>query len=103
MAVTATVTRNITANTGIELGPAFLNTLGLPTVTVDSISSTSVTLENFTVSSLPTNGTAGRIVFVSDGDGGGPCLAVDNGSNWLRVNLGSAVNASTAEKYIIAE
>ena len=103
MAITATVTRNITANTGVELNPAFLNTLGLPTVVVPSISATSVTLENFTVSNLPSNGTTGRIVFVSDGDGGNPCLAVDNGSNWLRINLGSAVSASTAENYIIAE
>ena len=103
MAITATVTRNITAATGVELNPAVLNTLGLPTVVVPSISATSVTLENFTVSNLPTNGTTGRIVFVSDGDGGDPCLAVDNGTNWLRINLGSAVSSTVEENYILAE
>ena len=103
MAITATVTRNITAATGVELNPAFLNTLGLPTVVVPSISATSVTLENFTVSTLPTNGTTGRIVFVSNGDGGDRCLAVDNGTNWLRINLGSAVSSTVEENYILAE
>ena len=80
MAVTATVTRNVTAETGVELDTTFLNSLGLPNVVVDSISATSVTLENLTVSTMPTNGTTGRVVYVSDGDGGIPCLAVDNGT-----------------------
>ena len=103
MAVTATVTRNFTFDTGVELDSASLNQLGEPTVVVDAISATSVTLENKTVSTLPSNGTTGRIIYVSDGDGGNPCLAVDNGTNWLRVNLGSAVSASDADEYLMAE
>ena len=103
MAVTATVSRAVTFSTGVELTPGNLNQLGEPTVTVPSIDSTSITLENFTVSELPANGTTGRLVYVSDGDGGNPCLAVDNGTNWVRVNLGSTVSASDAEEYLIAE
>ena len=103
MAVTATVTRGFTFATGVETDAASLNQLGEPTVTVDSISATSVTLENFTVSELPANGTSGRLVFVSNGDGGNPCLAVDDGTNWVRVNLGSTVSASDAEEYLTAE
>lgn len=103
MAVTATVTRGATAETGVEIDASFLNLLGEPTVTVESISATSVTLENFTVSTLPSNGTTGRMVYVSDGDGGSPCLAVDNGTNWVRVNLGSAVSATEADEYLMAE
>ena len=103
MAITATVTRAVTFNTGVELSPSNLNQLGEPSVVVPSISATSVTLENFTVSNLPSNGTTGRIVFVSDGDGGNPCLAVDNGSNWLRINLGSAVSATDADDYLVGE
>ena len=38
-----------------------------------------------------------------DGDGGDPCLAVDNGTNWLRINLGSAVSSTVEENYILAE
>ena len=103
MAVTATVTRGFTFATGLELDSASLNQLGEPTVVVDAISATSVTLENKTVGTLPSNGTTGRIIYVSDGDGGNPCLAVDNGTNWLRVNLGSAVSASDADEYLMAE
>ena len=103
MAITATVVRGITFNTGVELNANRLNQLGEPTVTVPSIDSTSITLENFTVSALPSNGTTGRVVYVSDGDGGNPCLAVDNGTNWVRVNLGSTVSASDAEEYLTAE
>ena len=103
MAVTAQVTRGFTFDTSVELSPSSLNLLGEPTVTIPSISSTEVVIENFTVSTLPTNGTTGRIVYVSDGDGGNPCLAVDNGTNWVRVNLGSAVSATDAEEYLIAE
>ena len=51
----------------------------------------------------PTPGTAGKVVYCTDGDGGSPCLAVDNGSSWLRINLGAAVSATDAEEYIIAE
>lgn len=103
MAVTATVTRAVTFNTGVELNPSNLNQLGEPTVTVPAIDSTSITLENFTVSELPANGTSGRLVFVSNGDGGNPCLAIDDGTNWVRVNLGSTVSASDAEEYLTAE
>ena len=69
----------------------------------DEISSTSVRLENYTVSTAPTNGTAGRVIYVSDGDGGIPCLAVDNGTNWLRINLGSAVSATDSDDYLTTE
>ena len=103
MTTTATVTPGFTYATGIELEPAGLNLLGPPTVTIPSISSTEVVLENKTVSNLPSNGTTGRVIYVSNGDGGNPCLAVDNGTNWVRVNLGSAVSASDVDEYLMAE
>ena len=102
MTVVCTVTRNVTFDTGVELSPANLNELGEPTVTVPSVTQTEVVMENFTVAELPTNGTTGRIVYVTDGDGGNPCMAVDNGTDWVRVNLGSAVSSTDAEEYLIA-
>jgi len=103
MPITATVTRGFTYDTGVEVSSASLNLLGEPTVTIPSISATEVVMENFTVATLPSNGTTGRIVYVSDGDGGSPCFAVDNGTDWVRVNLGSAVSATDAEEYLIAD
>ena len=83
--------------------PAHLNRLGEPTVTIPSVTQTEVVMENYTVATLPSNGTAGRIVYVTDGDGGNPCMAVDNGTNWVRVNLGSAVSSTDVEEYLIAD
>jgi hypothetical protein len=87
----------------VEVSSASLNRLGEPTVTIPSVTQTEVVMENFTVAGLPTNGTPGRIVYVTDGDGGNPCMAVDNGINWVRVNLGSTVSSTDAEEYLIAD
>jgi len=103
MPITCTVTRATTMETGVELSASNLNALGEPSVVVPSISLTDITLENFAVSALPSNGTTGRIIYVPDGDGGSPCLAVDNGSNWLRINLGSAVSTTDADEYLTSE
>lgn len=35
----------------------------------------------------------GSIIFVSNGDTGSPCLAVSDGTDWLRIVLGAAVAA----------
>tara|TARA_Y100000401_G_scaffold114596_1_gene116902 strand:+ start:648 stop:959 length:312 start_codon:yes stop_codon:yes gene_type:complete len=103
MAITCTVTRGFTYATGVDISAANLNQLGEPTVSVPSVTDTTVVLQSFAVASLPSAGTAGKVVYCTNGDGGSPCLAVDNGSAWLRVNLGSAVSASDVEEYIIAE
>jgi len=103
MPITAHVTRGFTFDTGVEVSSASLNRLGEPTVTIPSVTQTEVVMENFTVAELPTNGTTGRIVYVTDGDGGNPCMAVDNGTNWVRVNLGSTVSSTDAEEYLIAD
>ena len=44
--------------------------------------------------SQPTNVGAGQIVYFSNGDAGNPCLAVHNGTSYLRVVLGAAVASS---------
>lgn len=36
----------------------------------------------------------GAVVYCSNGAAGSPCLAVSNGTSWLRVTLGAAVAAS---------
>ena len=52
-------------------------------------------LTSYTVSGLPAASTnTRRLVYVSNGDAGSPCLAVSNGTNWLRIALGTAVSAT---------
>jgi hypothetical protein len=64
------------------------------TLTGGSISGVLITLPSYNVASLPTAGTAGRIVYCTDGDSGTECLAVDNGTDWKRVSLGATVSAT---------
>jgi hypothetical protein len=103
MAITCTVSRGFTYATGVDISAANLNQLGEPTVTVPDVTDTTVVLKSFAVTGLPSAGTAGKVVYCTNGDGGSPCLAVDNGSAWLRVNLGSAVSATDADEYLTAE
>ena len=57
--------------------PKFLGPVVLPTYTT-------VTLPNVAAS-------VGMLVRCSDGDAGGACLALSNGTHWLRISLGAAV------------
>jgi hypothetical protein len=51
-----------------------------------------LTLVQYSVSSAPVNAPVARVIYVSDGDGGNPCLAVGNGSAWKRVALGATIS-----------
>ena len=53
-----------------------------------------ITLQSYNVARLPSAGTAGRLVFVTDGDSGNKCLAVDDGTAWKRIALGATVSAT---------
>lgn len=44
-----------------------------------------------TIQLLTVTGTPGQLIYVSDGDGGNPCMAVWDGTKWARVILGAAV------------
>lgn len=47
------------------------------------------------VASLPSASShTGRIVYCTNGNAGSPCIAVSNGTNWLRIALGSTVSAT---------
>ena len=52
-------------------------------------------LPTYTVAGLPVAAdNAGRIVRCSNGNAGAACLAVSNGTSWLRVVFGAAVAVS---------
>ena len=51
-----------------------------------------LTLQPYTVATLPpAAGNLGRLISVSNGAAGQPCLAFSNGTAWVRVVLGAAV------------
>ena len=132
MAISGSVTRGFTFETGVEVTAANLNLLGTPSVSVatpisvgnggtnattaanartnlglgsiatqasnsiavtgGTMSGVLITLPSYAVSALPSAGTAGRLVFCTDGDGGNKCLAVDDGTAWKRIALGATVS-----------
>ena len=49
-------------------------------------------LNSYSVSSAPANAPAARIIYVTYGDGGIPCLSVGNGSSWKRIALGATIS-----------
>jgi hypothetical protein len=50
---------------------------------------------SYTASTVPSAATyPAHLIHVSNGDAGAPCLAVSNGTDWLRVPLGAAISAS---------
>ena len=49
-------------------------------------------VDSYSVSSAPATATAAQLIYVTDGDGGNPCLAVGNGSAWKRVALGATIS-----------
>lgn len=52
-------------------------------------------LDSFAVAGLPAAAShTGKMVYVSNGAAGSPCLAYSNGTDWLRVVLGAAVAAA---------
>lgn len=52
-----------------------------------------LTLTPTTVAGAPT-GSAGDVIYVSDGDAGSPCLGVHNGTDWKVVSLGATISAT---------
>ena len=53
------------------------------------------TLPTYTTTTLPSAaGHPQRLIWVSNGNAGAPCLAVSNGTSWLRIVPGAAVAAT---------
>ena len=48
-------------------------------------------LRNYTVASVPT-GQTGKVIFVTNGASGQPCLAVHDGTNYKRIALGTQIS-----------
>lgn len=54
-----------------------------------------LTLPTYTVATVPAAANyKDRLIIVSNGAAGQPCIAISNGTSWLRVLLGAAVATS---------
>lgn len=66
-------------------------TLTAATISSGSISGVDLQLRTFTVATLPSAATVGRIIYVSDGTGNNR-VATSNGTNWVWVNTNTVVS-----------
>ena len=80
------------ARSNLGLGTIATQVSDAISVTGGTMSGVLITLPSYAVSALPSAGTAGRVVFCTDGDSGSKCLAVDDGTAWKRVALGATVS-----------
>lgn len=65
------------------------------TKSVEAALKDAITMDSFTVATVPAaSAYTGQLIHVSNGAGGAPCLAYSDGTNWLRILIGAAVNAS---------
>jgi hypothetical protein len=64
------------------------------TLVVDAAASTGIIKPtSYTVATVPSaSAFPAHLIHVSDGDSGAPCLAVSDGTDWLRIALGAAVS-----------
>ena len=56
--------------------------------------SQSLQIGSYDGDNLPTIGTSGRIIYVTNGNSGSPCLAIDDGSDWKVIALGNTVSTA---------
>ncbi|MEK9698494.1 MAG: hypothetical protein VW683_17495 [Betaproteobacteria bacterium] len=56
--------------------------------------SQSLQIGSYNGNSLPSIGTSGRIIYVTNGNSGSPCLAIDDGSTWKVIALGDTVSTA---------
>ena len=82
------------ARTALGLGTIATQASNSVAVTGGAMSGVVITLPSYATSGLPSPGTAGRLVYVTDGDGGDKCLGFDDGSAWKRIALGATVSAT---------
>jgi len=92
MAITATVTPGFTYATGVDISSTNLNQLGSPTVTINEISGTIMTLKSYALEGVPSASPAGQMIYVTDGNAGAATVAVSDGSNWKVVALGATIS-----------
>ena len=80
-AITNGTGNSITVDTNGIAQFSTIHSLQLPTYTV-------------TEANALTNKSAGQMIYVSNGNGGSPCLAVYNGSNWQQVRFDGVISST---------
>lgn len=63
---------------------------------INTALASAVTMDSYAVAGLPAaSAHTGKLVHCSNGAAGQPCLAYSNGTSWVRIVFGAAVNVAT--------
>lgn len=89
----AATIRCVSFGTGKRDAPATWTERGAVFADGSMWSETGFRFPAYATTGLPTAGAVGQVIYCSNGDAGNKCLAMWDGSNWLRIALGAAVAA----------
>ena len=80
------------ARTALGLGSMAVQNEGAVDITGGEIEDTIIRLKVYDVAGAPSASTAGRLIWVTDGNSGAATVAVSDGSNWKVIAFGATIS-----------
>jgi len=80
------------ARSNLGLGTMAVQNEGTVDITGGEIEDTLIRLKVYNVAGVPSASTAGKLIWVTDGNSGQPTVAVSDGSNWKVIAFGATIS-----------
>ena len=80
------------ARSNLGLGTMAVQNEGTVDITGGEIEDTMIRLKVYNVAGVPSASTAGKLIWVTDGNSGQPTVAVSDGSNWKVIAFGATIS-----------
>ena len=80
------------ARSNLGLGTMAVQNEGNVDITGGEIEDTVIRLKVYNVAGVPSASTAGKLIWVTDGNSGSPTVAVSEGSNWKVIAFGASIS-----------
>ena len=80
------------ARSNLGLGTMAVQNEGSVEITGGEIEDTVIRLKVYNVAGVPSASTAGKLIWVTDGNSGQPTVAVSDGSNWKVIAFGATIS-----------
>ena len=80
------------ARSNLGLGTMAVQNEGDVDITGGEIEDTMIRLKVYNVAGVPSASTAGKLIWVTDGNSGQPTVAVSDGSNWKVIAFGATIS-----------
>ena len=80
------------ARSNLGLGTMAVQNEGNVDITGGEIEDTVIRLKVYNVAGVPSASSAGKLIWVTDGNSGSPTVAVSDGSNWKVIAFGATIS-----------